>query len=125
VIAVGLSWSGGGFDVSGLDVPLAGLFTNNVSNGFPIGVLFLLAAAAGLGVALFRPETRIMSTTFLVTGGASLFFLLWLMIRIMSQLQGASLFDVLSIGFWLAFLASIGVLVGGIMLRVTGRTAAA
>jgi hypothetical protein len=47
------------------------------------------------------------------------------MIKLMSSLQGASLFDAFSIGAWLALFASIGILVAGVMLRqASGRVRA-
>lgn len=117
VIAVGLPWFGGGFSADGFDIPLAVLFSNTAQGGIPVGVVFLLAGAAGLGVALLNPAKQPLTMTFIIVGAASAFFTLWYMIRIMSNLQGAPLFSALSIGFWLAFLASIGALVGGVMLK--------
>lgn len=117
VIATGLPWFGGFISADSYDVPLALLFSNTAQGGLPIGVVFVLAAAAGLGVALMKPDPRTLSITFLSAGGASTFFMLWYTIRLMSNLQGASLFDAMSIGAWLALFASIGILVGGVLLR--------
>jgi hypothetical protein len=121
IIATGLQWFGGGLGIDGFDVPLAVLFSDTANGGVPIGVLLLLVAAAGLGMALFNPAARPLILTFLIAGGVSAFFLLWYMIRVLSKLQGAGLFDALSIGFWLAFLASAGILAGGIWLRLAAR----
>jgi hypothetical protein len=77
----------------------------------------VLAAAAGLALALIRPDPQTLSITFLSAGAASTLFMLWYLIRIMSNLQGASLFDAFSIGAWLALLSSITMLVAGVLLR--------
>lgn len=124
VIATGLPWFGGFISADSYDIPFALLFSDTAQGGLPIGVLFVLAAAAGLALALIKPDPRTLSVTFLSAGAASSFLMLWYLIRLMSNLQGASLFDAFSIGAWLALLSSIGVLVGGIMLRM-GRAAAA
>jgi hypothetical protein len=51
--------------------------------------------------------------------------MLWYLIRVLTNLQGASLFDVFSIGAWLALFSSIGMLVGGILLRQSSSRATA
>lgn len=125
MIATGIQWFGGGFGVDGLDIPLAALFSDTATGGIPIGVLFLLAAAVGLGVALINPAARPLSITFISVGAVSTVFILWYMIRVLSSLEGAPLFDALSIGFWLTFLASLGTLAGGIALRMAAGKATA
>ncbi len=117
VIATGLPWFGGFISADGFDVPLSLLFSDTAQGGLPIGVLFVLAAAAGLGVALLKPEAPTLSVAFLSAGGAASFFMLWYLIRVLTSLEGASLFDVFSIGAWLALFASIAMLVSGVMLR--------
>ena len=117
VIATGLPWFGGFISADSYDVPLALLFSNTAQGGLPIGVLFLLAAAAGLAFAMLKPDRRSLSIAFLSAGGAASFFMLWYLIRVLTNLEGASLFDVFAIGAWLALFASIGMLVGGVLLR--------
>jgi hypothetical protein len=116
-IATGLPWFGGFLSADSFDIPFAALFSNTLAGGFPIGVVFVLAAAAGLAVALIKPDTRTLSITYLSAGAASCFFMLWYVIRILSQAQGAPIFDALSIGAWLALLSSIAILVAGVMMR--------
>jgi hypothetical protein len=117
VIATGLPWFGGFLSADSYDIPFALLFSDTAQGGLPIGVLFVLAAAAGLAVALMKPDPRTLSITFLSAGGASSFLMLWYVIRLTSNLEGAPLFDALSIGAWLALLSSIAVLVAGVLLR--------
>ncbi len=122
-IATGLPWFGGVFSLDGLDIPLAALFSDTATGGIPIGILFLLVAAVGLGMALAKPIPRPLSLTFLVLGAVSTFFMLWYVIRVLSISEGAPIFDALSIGVWLAILSSLAVLTGGIMLRLSASRA--
>jgi zinc ribbon protein len=125
VIAVGLPWFGGFISADAFDIPFALLFSDTSTGGLPLGVVFLLAAAAALGVALLNPEPRALSIGFLASGAAASFFMLWYLIRVMTNLQGASFIDLFSIGAWLALLSSIAMLVAGVMLRQgTSRVAA-
>jgi hypothetical protein len=119
VIATGLPWFGGILTADGFDVPLALLFTDTATGGIPIAVLLLLAAAVGLGVALITPVPRVLGTTFLAVGAASTLVMLWYVIRVLSLAEGASLFDALSVGVWVAILGSLGALGFGIALRMT------
>lgn len=120
-IAMGLPWFGGGFSLDALDIPLAALFSDTATGGIPIGILFILVAAVGLGMALAKPVARTLGLTFLVAGGVSTFFMLWYVIRVLSSVSGAPIFDALSIGVWLAILSSIAVLAGGIALQMSAR----
>ena len=117
VIATGLPWFGGFLSADSFDIPFAALFSNTAAGGFPIGVVFVLAAATGLAMALIKPDERTLSITYLSVGAASCFFMLWYMIRILSQAQGAPIFDALSVGAWFALLSSIAILVAGVMMR--------
>ncbi|MGH2712099.1 MAG: zinc ribbon domain-containing protein [Actinomycetota bacterium] len=123
VIATGLPWFGGAFSVDSYDIPFALLFSNTAAGGLPIGIVFVLAAAAGLGVALLKPDPRMLTITFLSAGGSASFLMLWYVIRIMSQLQGASLFEAVSIGAWLALVASAAMLTAGVLLRQSAARA--
>jgi len=122
-IATGLPWFGGGFSLDGLDIPLAALFSDTATGGVPIGILFILAATVGLGMALAKPVARPLGLTFILTGGVSTLFMLWYVIRVLSTSGGAPVFDALSIGVWLAILSSLAVLVGGIALQMSARRA--
>jgi hypothetical protein len=116
-MATGLAWFGGFISADSYDIPFTLLFTDSAQGGLPLGVLFLLAAVAGLAVALIKPEPRALSLAFLSAGGAATFLMAWYLIRILTSLEGASLFDVFSIGAWLALVASVGMLVAGVALR--------
>ncbi|MDQ4005875.1 MAG: zinc ribbon domain-containing protein [Actinomycetota bacterium] len=125
VIATGLPWFGGFITGDSYDIPLALLFSDSAQGGFPLGVLFLLVAVAGLAVALIKPDHRALKIAFLSAGGAGTVFMLWFLVRVLTNLQGASLFDVFSFGAWLSLLASIGMLTAGVMLlRSAVRTPA-
>lgn len=118
VIASGLPWiSAPGFSADGFDVPLAILFSDTATGGLPLGWVFLLAAAAGLGMALLNPDNRPLSIALMSAGGASTFFALWYMIKALS-LPSAPGSTALAIGALLAILASLGILAGGIWLRL-------
>lgn len=123
VVAVGLPWVGGGFGFDGFDVPVAGLFSDTATGGLPIGVIFLVIAATGIAVALINPVPHPLGLTFLIAGLASTLLLIWYVIRVLTVLRGAPVFDALSIGVWAAILASIATLVGGIVLRTSARRA--
>ncbi len=120
-----LPWFGGFITGDSYDIPLALLFSDSAQGGFPLGVLFLLVAVAGLAVALIKPDHRALKIAFLSAGGAGTVFMLWFLVRVLTNLQGASLFDVFSFGAWLSLLASIGMLTAGVMLlRSAVRTPA-
>ena len=122
-VAVGLPWIGGGFGFDGFDVPLAALFSDTVTGGPPIAIVLLVAAAAGLAVGLISPSLRALGLTLVIVGTVSTAFLVWYVIRVLSLSSGAPLFDVLSVGVWVAVLASLGTLAGGIVLRTSARRA--
>jgi hypothetical protein len=121
-IATGLPWFGGGFSLDGFDIPLAALFSDSATGGIPIGGLFVVAAAAGLGVALAKPFAGPLGITFLIVGAVSTVFILWYLIRVLSSSGGAPILEVVSFGVWLAVLSSLAVLIGGIKLQMDNRS---
>lgn len=121
-VATGLPWFSGGFTVDGFDIPLASLVSDTALEGIPLAVVFLITAGVGLGVALIIPTNRALMLTFMVTGAVSVLLVLWYMFRVITNLEGAPLFDALSLGFWLAFVGSLGILVGGVALTARSRS---
>lgn len=124
VIATGLPWFGGGFSVDSYDLPFTLLFSNTAQGGLPLGVVFVVAGAAALTVALIKPDARTLRIGFLSAGAASSLFMIWYLVRVLTELEGASLFEAFSFGAWLALLSSIAILVGGVLLSRRSSAAA-
>lgn len=120
-IATGLTWFGGNLSVDAFDVPFALLFSDTAQGGLPFGVVLVVVAAAGLAAGLLAPTGRGLAVTLLSVGAVAVVLMIWYVVRVVSDAQGARLFDVLSWGAWLAVLASAGIVTGGLALQIGGQ----
>lgn len=124
-VGCGTEWIGvGSFSADGFDVPLATLFTDTATGGIPIAALLLVAVAFAVVVALIAPETRPLSMTFLAAGAVCAVFVLWYVVRAMSQetVEGTT---TTSFGVWLAVIGSIVTIVSGFLLMTSRPRATA
>jgi hypothetical protein len=115
-VATGLEWIGAGpFSADGFDVPVAALFTDSATGGIPIAAVLLVIIGVGLAAALIAADARRLSITFIAVGAASTLFVLWYVVRVLSEprVPGTT---TTSYGVWLAVIGAIGTIISGILL---------
>ena len=115
-VATGLEWIGSGpFSLDAFDVPLASLFTDTATGGIPIAAVLLIILGIGVAAALIAPDTRLLSITFIAVGSAGALFVLWYVVRALSETSVPGT-TTTSYGVWIAVIGAIGTIVCGALL---------